>query len=211
MRSKEFIQEANPFSGMFKDLAPKLANGIKDINPPKPTRDNDVNRLVSPQEARKAQLGMKLMNGPKRLPLPGSNGMNIVKSPGNPPRIVVVVDVDGIPMPFYISTGSGGKTNPPGHWYEFWGVGPNGWFNKTTQEEIDIHYGSAKLKAVCDQLDSTVGDIRNMADIIPVMTPADVAVMNTSKRPLSSTDVRNMTPEEFDRWAKKVGTMGRTL
>ena len=205
MRSREFIQEVNP--SKVWGLAKKAITG----EPPKITRDNDVNRLVSPAESKLAQLGMKLADGPKRMALPGSQGMNIVKSPGNPPRIIVVINVDGIPMPFYISTGAGGKPTPTGRWYEFWGIGPNGWFNKTTIPEIESHYGSAKLKAICDQLDSTVGDIRNMADIIPVMTPADIAVMNTSKRPISSSDVENMTDAEHAQWVKKIGTMGRTL
>jgi hypothetical protein len=208
MRSKEFIPEANYFGGAFKDLANKA---IKNVEPPKVPRDTDVNRLVPPAEQMSARLALKLSQGPKRMTLPGSRGMNVVKSPGNPPRIIVVIDVDGIPMPFYISTGAGGKSSPPGHWYEFWGIGPNGWFNKTTQPEIDSHYGSAKLKAICNQLDSTIGDIRNMADSIPVMTPADIAVMNTSKRPISSTDVENMTDAEHSQWVKRIGNMGRTL
>ena len=205
MRSREFIQEIrlDKLWGLAKKAIPP--------EPPKIARDTDFNRLVSPAEQKATSLAIKLSQGPKRMALPGSGGLNVVKSPGNPPRIIVVINVDSIPMPFYITTGAGGKTNPPGTWLEFWGIGPNGWFNKTTQEEINSHYGSAKLKSVCDQLNSTIGDIRNMADIIPNMTPADIAVINTSKRPLSSTDVENMTPAEFDQWAKKIGTMGRTL
>jgi len=208
MRSREFIQEIR--LDKLWDLGKQA---VKKAEPPRPRpREDDINRLVSPQEAMKAKLGMKLMNGPKRVPLPGSNGMNIVKTSGSMPRIVVVVDVDGIPMPFYISTGGGGKENvPTGRWYEFWGIGPNGWFNKTSEADILNHYGSAKLKAICDQLDSTVGDIRNMADIIPVMTAADKQVINTAKQPIDYPPTMGWTQEQLDQWQQRIRNMGRSL
>lgn len=211
MRSKEFIREMNPFGGGIKDLANKA---IKNVEPPKVSmpRDTDVNRLIPPAEQQAVSLALKLASGPKRVPLPGSKHLNVVKTAGAHPRVTVVVNVDGIPMPFYISTGAGGKDKvASGRWYEFWGIGPDGWFNKTTEADINNHYGSAKLKSICDQLDSQIGDIRNLADSIPVMTQADIQIINSAKRPMSYSDAQSMTDAERNAWINKIRTMGRTL
>lgn len=87
-------------------------------------------------------------------------------------RKIVLVDVNGTAIPFYISTGQGGKeTVAPGKWYPFFGIGASGWFNKGTQDLINQYYNSPKLKAIAQKLDSTLGDLRSIDDenIIPRM------------------------------------------
>lgn len=86
-------------------------------------------------------------------------------------RIIALVDVDGIAIPFYISTGEGGKENVmPGKWYPFFGIGTSGWFNKGSQELINLYYKSPKLKAIAHKLDSTLGDLRGVDyKIIPTL------------------------------------------
>jgi hypothetical protein len=45
-------------------------------------------------------------------------------------RNIVVVNINGVHMPFYMSTGLGGKENvQPGLWYPFFGI-KDGWLNK---------------------------------------------------------------------------------
>jgi len=77
-------------------------------------------------------------------------------------RMMTVRNVNGTLVPFYLSTGSGGKKNvASGKWYPFFGVGKDGWINKTGEADMNSYYGSPALKAAAEHLDSTVGDIRN--------------------------------------------------
>jgi hypothetical protein len=79
-------------------------------------------------------------------------------------RPMVLVDVNGIRIPFYQSTGKGGKENPTGKWYPIFGVGKSdlifdrefkrfidrgGWFNKgDTYESIDNYYDVPEFKRI---------------------------------------------------------------
>lgn len=83
-------------------------------------------------------------------------------------RVAVVKDVNGVKIPFYISTGRGGKKNvPTGQWYPYFGNGPDGWFNKGSEEDITNFYNSPELKAAADELNSTLGDIRSQMGQLP--------------------------------------------
>lgn len=74
-------------------------------------------------------------------------------------RKIVMVDINGVKVPFYLSTGLGGKTDvPSGKWYPFFGIDPDGWMNKT--EGIADYYNSPELKSVAESLDRKYGDIR---------------------------------------------------
>ena len=76
-------------------------------------------------------------------------------------RKIVMADVNGVQVPFYLSTGEAGKKNvEAGKWYPIFGIGERGWLNKGTQKEINDFYGSPELKAVAEQLNSQIGDIR---------------------------------------------------
>lgn len=87
-------------------------------------------------------------------------------------RKMVLVDINGIKIPFYCSTGSGGKENvKPGKWYPVFGIEPTQeWINKGTEKQINDYYGSAALKAISEYLDQKYGDIRDNSDIphVPV-------------------------------------------
>lgn len=72
-------------------------------------------------------------------------------------RNIVVININGVHVPFYMSTGLGGKENvQPGLWYPFFGI-KDGWLNKGTQEQINQFYGSPVLQAVAEQLNATLG------------------------------------------------------
>ncbi len=82
-------------------------------------------------------------------------------------RKIVMRNVNGVMVPFYLSTGSGGKADvPSGKWYPFFGIGQDGWINKTGGKEMANYYGSQALRQAAEELDRTVGDIRN-DDSIP--------------------------------------------
>jgi hypothetical protein len=81
-------------------------------------------------------------------------------------RKIVVVDVDGFRIPFYLSTGHGGKANvTSGKWYPFFGISEDGWLNKLGENEINGYYGSDILREISEELDRQIGDIRNDATI----------------------------------------------
>ena len=73
-------------------------------------------------------------------------------------RYTVVVDMGGFTVPFYVSTGLGGKKSVPvDKWYPFFGIGSDGWMNKASEKIIMDFYSSAKLKSMADKLNSTLG------------------------------------------------------
>jgi FtsZ-interacting cell division protein YlmF len=54
-------------------------------------------------------------------------------------RPVVLVDIAGITVPFYITTGLGGKNLKPGR-YPFFGYGKDEWLNKTHGKDMSNYY-----------------------------------------------------------------------
>ncbi|MCM1294305.1 MAG: hypothetical protein NC311_01965 [Muribaculaceae bacterium] len=72
-----------------------------------------------------------------------------------------------VAVPFYVSTGTAGKTTvPTGMWEFFGGYGgvgmsnPN-WFQKGTLEDIIKHYNSPYLQQIANALDGSLGDLRD--------------------------------------------------
>ena len=77
-------------------------------------------------------------------------------------RAIVMVRVGNKKIPFYISSGTAGKTDiQTGKWEFFGGITANGWFRKGTITDITNHYNSAELKQIADALDKTIGDLRD--------------------------------------------------
>ncbi|MBQ2017548.1 MAG: hypothetical protein II208_03430 [Alphaproteobacteria bacterium] len=82
-------------------------------------------------------------------------------------RPIVVVTVGGKRLPFYISTGTAGKTDvPTGKWEFFGGIDSNGWFRKGSLKDIVSHYNSPELKQIADALDKKIGDLRDTEDVL---------------------------------------------
>jgi hypothetical protein len=77
-------------------------------------------------------------------------------------RVVTVLHINGRNIPFYLSTGYGGKKGvEPGKWYPFFGLASDGWMNKLSDKEINDYYGSAELRELSLALDRLIGDVRN--------------------------------------------------
>jgi hypothetical protein len=75
-------------------------------------------------------------------------------------RAIVFREVNGVVVPFYLSTGEGGKkTVASGKWYPFFGVGGDGWINKGSSTQINDYYGSPDLRRVAETLDSELGSV----------------------------------------------------
>jgi len=77
-------------------------------------------------------------------------------------RKIVIINVNGRNIPFYLSTGHGGKADvTSGKWYPFFGIGSDGWLNKLSGKEINNYYGSNVLRGIAEALDRKIGDVRN--------------------------------------------------
>jgi hypothetical protein len=78
-------------------------------------------------------------------------------------RITTLVDINGVKVPFYLSSGAGGKKDvEAGKWYPFFGIGSEqDWYNKANSKYINNYYGSPELRAQAEWLDNNVGDVRN--------------------------------------------------
>lgn len=76
-------------------------------------------------------------------------------------RIVTTVNFNGFRIPFYLSTGIGGKKDvPAGKWYPFFGLSEDAYINKGTSKDIVKYYDSDELKKIALALDNKYGDIR---------------------------------------------------
>lgn len=72
-------------------------------------------------------------------------------------RPVVIVDIYGVNVPFYMSSGAAGKgTIVPGQWYPFFGVAKTGWFNKTNEREMANYYDIPEFKLVAETLNNSI-------------------------------------------------------
>jgi hypothetical protein len=111
------------------------------------------------------------------LPVIGNKLAKVVNTADN--RITVVVNINGVNMPFYISTGEGGKASvPAGKWYPFFGTGPSGWLNKGSEKTINAFYGSGILKSFANLLNLKLGDLRSNEKDIPYIVKSARDIIN---------------------------------
>jgi hypothetical protein len=54
-------------------------------------------------------------------------------------RAKTLISINGITIPFYLTSGHGGKGLTPG-WYPFFGIGKDGWMNKTDKADMETYY-----------------------------------------------------------------------
>lgn len=138
-------------------------------------------------------------------------------------RKIVLLEINGINCPFYLSTGSGGKKNvPSGEWYPFFGIGWDGWFNKGTESDILGYYGVPLLKYYSEYLNKEIGDIRDKkfpSAHAPSFSSArdfseggkfsDVPHIEAINKDLNPTDnespyTKNLFYENVERWKDKL-------
>lgn len=82
----------------------------------------------------------------------------VVQAGGRP---TMMANYNGVQVPFYQSTNTGGKVETVGgQWYPFFGVDPEEkWINKVDGQEMSDYYGSEELKAIAQHLDKNVGSL----------------------------------------------------
>lgn len=144
------------------------------------------------------------------VPIPGRTG--------DVPRLEKIVDISGRKtvvvkygsgqLPFYCSTGKGGKEQvKTGKWYPFFGIGPMIWFNKGSQDQINQYYCSGVLRSISNALDQRLGNISEMDNTtfgIPVVSRDSLAVINRGLSPVAPEDLND--PTEATKWGRMVAT-----
>lgn len=146
--------------------------------------------------------------GVRLIHLPG--GDQIVQIAGRP---IVVVDVGGgRTIPFYVSTGGGGKAGvPTGKWYPFFGIGPNGFFNKGWEEaQINSYYGNRTLAHIAQVLDSKFGNVIPHTDRMPPGQPA-LGHINAGLNPVSYRDSDPFSKAEFEAYQKYINSIVNSI
>ena len=94
-------------------------------------------------------------------------------------RAIVFRKINGITVPFYLSTGMAGKPNA-GKWVPFFGLGEEkGWFNKGSQADIDNFYGSPLLRQASELLNEQIGDIRETNKLGQIYVSSEVAPLSS--------------------------------
>lgn len=124
-------------------------------------------------------------------------------------RKIVVFNVNGIHVPFYLSSGHGGKKDvTSGKWYPFFGIyGPDRWLNKSSSSDINNYYGVNLLKQISQSLDSKIGDIRNDSSI-PKVSPTGTHIDFINK---DLTPVENERPDTKIKFAQNLENLKRKL
>ena len=112
-------------------------------------------------------------------------------------RIMAVLNVRGVNIPYYISTGGGGKASvPTGKWYPIFGRHSSGWLNKGGEDSINKSYGSNVLALGSSRLNNMLGDLSSMESQIPFMKKSGDAIINRDLQPMSYAEV-SANPDEF--------------
>ena len=135
------------------------------------------------------------MSGLVDLPVFGTTGTAKVVNTGD--RIMAVMNIKGVNVPYYISTGDGGKASvPTGKWYPVFGVHSSGWLNKGGEASINNFYGSRLLRLNAGRLNNALGDLRSVEDKIPFMKKPGREVINKDLQPMGHSEV-SANPNEF--------------
>ncbi len=167
MKVKEITENAAMVNALMKTFAQKTADTATKVVPKMgnaaATAAPKVAILADQIAARASQAGVKLEPMATKIWDKSKNtfverAVPVVNYDG---RAIVIVPVDGVRVPFYLSTGDAGKKGvAAGRWYPIFGIGPDGWINKGTENGISKYYGMPSLKRTAERLDATVGDIR---------------------------------------------------
>ena len=179
---KKSINCDNPqgFSQRAHCAARKLRSAGKRTasKPVKENQDTDLKDKLAQAAQQVDLVSMPTVNG---------GATPIVELEGRP---IVVVNFNGHSIPFYCSTGSGGKTDVPmGHWYPFWGIARDGWFNKGSGDLINKFYNSPRLAMVAEKLNSTLGNLIGRRHL-PTAGVTAVAMINQHQQPMNYADAR---------------------
>jgi hypothetical protein len=126
----------------------------------------NVAPVASPRQA--------LLDRLESIPCDDGRRSKVVIFEGRP---IVAVRVGQLRIPFYVSSGQNKKEGvTPGQWYPFFGIGDDGWFNKT--DKIGEYYGSGKLREIALQLDKNTDALLKDPVVISMKDSAPAEFLN---------------------------------
>lgn len=99
-------------------------------------------------------------------------------------RAKVLVNINGVIVPFYLTTGQGGKGLAPG-WYPFFGIGRDGWLNKTDKSDMETYYERYWGKEAADIAKSISKELNSFYGTDPSTFKSD-GDPNATSRPLTT-------------------------
>ncbi|MBK7806833.1 MAG: hypothetical protein IPJ51_11090 [Saprospiraceae bacterium] len=109
------------------------------------------------------------------------NYWNVVTSTD---RAKVLVNINGVIVPFYLTTGQAGKGLVPG-WYPFFGIGKDGWLNKTDKSDMETYYERYWGKETADIVKSISEELNSFYGSDPSTFKND-GDPNATSRPLTT-------------------------
>ena len=109
------------------------------------------------------------------------NYWNVVTSTD---RAKVLVNINGVIVPFYLTTGQAGKGLVAG-WYPFFGIGKDGWLNKTDKSDMEAYYERYWGKEVADIVKSVSDELNSFYGTDPATFKND-GDPNATSRPLTT-------------------------
>lgn len=109
------------------------------------------------------------------------NYWNVVTSTD---RAKVLVNINGVIVPFYLTTGQAGKGLVPG-WYPFFGIGKDGWLNKTDKSDMETYYERYWGKETADIVKSISKELNSFYGTDPTTFKND-GDPNATSRPLTT-------------------------
>jgi hypothetical protein len=98
-------------------------------------------------------------------------------------RAKVLVNINGVIVPFYLTTGQAGKGLIPG-WYPFFGIGKDGWLNKTDKSDMETYYERYWGKDAANIVKSIAEELNNFYGTDPANFKND-GDPNATSKPLS--------------------------
>jgi hypothetical protein len=151
-----------------------------------PIKKEEKKELVVSEKPKQAVNGIeKIVFSDPNIKLEGfeieGNYWNVITSTG---RAKVLVNINGSIVPFYLTSGQAGKGLIPG-WYPFFGVGSDGWLNKTDKSDMESYYERYWGKNVAGIIRSVSEELNNFYGTDPANFKND-ADPNTTDKPLSS-------------------------
>jgi hypothetical protein len=99
-------------------------------------------------------------------------------------RAKVLVNINGVIVPFYLTTGQAGKGLVPG-WYPFFGIGKDGWLNKTDKSDMETYYERYWGKETADIVKSISEELNSFYGTNPSTFKND-GDPNATSRPLTT-------------------------
>jgi AAA domain len=139
-------------------------------------------------------------------------------------RPVTLVDIDGVTVPFYMTTGLGGKNLKPG-WYPMFGYSTHGWLNKTRGEDMKAYYerllgkdNASVLQKAAEKLNDKYGTDPNSileTGVFSAKQVHDAVNNNLDFTPVEHTDDANrmgIDPQaEYERLKANIRSIGDKL